>query len=390
MSWEDKDIDKLFQEATENQKFEFKDEFWEEMEQMLPQKKSNKKLIYFWWSSLGIVAVSFTAIFLFIPSRNHQINHQNILTHHTKENIKQLSSTLKIEKTIKRTVKNTFESVNTANFNNNKNQINKKRILDNKTTFSSVLDRNQVVINNQENVLEHQLEDFASTSVDCVLPLRYFSNSYQELTFTKQKENLRKNKTNIYFEVGYLKGQSPIISTEKGSNFTDAFAFGVGLVKSKSKWNYSFGVNLLTQSYSNLYINDRAKVYGFGVQNFEKNVDYKHLYQIDFPLYLDYKINKNIFNLGFSSSVLLSSKVNYELLMDKKIQEKESVYGYNEGLRKLNFKVSIRYAYHLNYNFQIGLGLQYQLLSSLNENVFTGIENHHPVNAQIFIKRTLR
>jgi hypothetical protein len=60
MTWKDEDIDKLFQEASKEKTFEFKEEYWDEMESMLPKKK--RKFPFIWIFSSILMSVSIAAV----------------------------------------------------------------------------------------------------------------------------------------------------------------------------------------------------------------------------------------------------------------------------------------------------------------------------------------
>lgn len=73
MKFTDNDIDKLFQDMDDKAPVEFKESYWKEMEQMLPQKK--KRIFPFWLKSLMLIPISgFSALIYFGLQNNNSKN----------------------------------------------------------------------------------------------------------------------------------------------------------------------------------------------------------------------------------------------------------------------------------------------------------------------------
>lgn len=60
MSWTDEEIDKLFGDASAQQTFEYRPEYWKDIEKQLPVNKKRKPV--FWWMTGGVFLLGIIGI----------------------------------------------------------------------------------------------------------------------------------------------------------------------------------------------------------------------------------------------------------------------------------------------------------------------------------------
>lgn len=403
MKWEDQDIDKLFQNASENPAPVFKEEYWTQFEKSLPVKKSKRKVGFYWW----VIATSAVAVMI--------VGLWNL-----RGDREQLSSTKETEKLQFSESKSVIKNNNTS-FSSTKKQVlendlkgkmlqnprlsaalNEKLDAQNVGTkaTSVVSDFNSILVERESDPLpvtenstvqqailqETSNDDFS----DIQLELKSLNNNYQELALSGILPAIKLKRTQFYFDLGVDLGQSAIKNFTNASNFYTGFSLGIGVMKSnKQKWNWSAGVNVAAHNYANLEINKRTKVYGFGVQNFERKINYKQLFQLEIPLFVGKCIQKHNFQVGLVPSFLIATRLNYAITQDQFTEHHNSVYGFRDGLKIFSLKPSLRYSYQILPKWQLGMSLQIQALSTINTNIFIGELSKHPLNGQIFIRRTI-
>lgn len=387
MSWEDEHIDNLFREAASEQKVEFKNEFWEEFEKMLPEKKKKKIGLIYWWFGAGFVAV--VAIFSFINlsnSNSEQSSERQISLVKNERiipNSKTKKQSINNSHSVKTIVKPEDRIVSHSNFETKYDQLKSFELFNEESRTSEVT--HEIHTSKVEELLIQQIENeevslnFKSYS--------FFTNA------TILSSNLIKSKSkkwHPYLDLYYSLNQSPIKNSELGSNFSNGFGFGSGMSYSSKVFNFTIGLNLAIQNYSNLMINDRAKVYGFGVTNYEQNINYNNFYLLEMPIYTGLKSKKHQIQIGIVSSYLLNTRLHYQLKEEELITQSGNYYNFRKGLNSIYFKPSIKYAFNISPTFQIGTVIQFQMNTILKDiQLFSGTENKHPINGQLFIRKTL-
>ncbi len=418
MNREDKELDQLFRDASQQKTFEFKDEFWEEFERILPEKKGKKKIGVFWWLNSGLLVVAIISGGFFLSSKkaspqlaknelnsvlsissNSNIHHQNVAVPEMKNKkvnsiTQKKSDKLDYISNTKPNYHNKISSINSITNNSEIKVLNNSKNQDNELVSSQKSDVNLngiETLNTQKKAIEKSIVEVLNNNQEEIglLDRKQFDlNLYP--TYIKNGIYASKTKKwKAYIDGFYSVNQSPIINSTNGSNLSNGFGLGVGFIRSKSMWQLTGGLNVVAQQYSNLTINDRVKVYGFGVKNYQEDIYYRSLYTVEIPIYLGYSINNHSIQLGIVPGYLMATKLDYVLMLNNQIQEESSTYNYKKGLTNFMLKPSLKYSFKLAPTWQIGAMIQVQAISPIAKNIFTGIQNNHPLNGQLFIRKIL-
>lgn len=417
MNREDKELDQLFKDASQQKTFEFKDEFWEEFEKMLPEKKGKKKIGVFWWLNSGLLVIAMIGGVIFFSSKDtsihlakndlkNELTISNGINYRNKNEIistinKQNTKSVNVKNHDNKTDKRIDYSRNQNAYKTNKVVIeNKNSQEENSSTNAKDLNKNQIRIANLNeressinsvDLIEKSIIDKFNKSKEGIglLDKRQLDLSLYPTYIKNGIYSSKTKKWKSYIDGFYSINQSPIINSTNGSNFSNGFGLGFGVIRSKSNWQLTGGLNLVAQQYSNLTINDRVKVYGFGVKNYQSEISYRSLYTIELPIYAGYSIKNHTIQFGIVPSYLMLTKLDYVVLLNDQIQTESSAYNYKKGLTSIMLKPSLKYSFKIAPTWQIGAVIQIHAISPISKNIFTGIQNNHPLNGQLFIRKTI-
>lgn len=412
MTWKDEDIDKLFQDASKEKTFEFKEEYWDEMESMLPKKKK-RKFPFIWIFSSIVITSSIAAILFFntdeqvqtsqtdFPSTN-QKNSTSSSLKNTENKLETNTTTSQTESTIK--TSSTIEAEKNSLKRVTKNQKNSKiNHSVNTSTFTDIHPTTPSIINGiiTPSIIKSGIDAQTSEPINPIVQVKNAEkigaitllsipeNNYEHtLQVSALKSISPLYKWSMFFDISTSMGQGAMV-TSSGSNFYSGFGFGTGINYTSGMWNLNFGINANLTSSRNLVVSERQKIHGFGVDVFENNYTYKQIYQIDFPLLVGVKKRNQTFQFGLVPSVYMGAKVLKESTNNDQTIIANSEYGYFAGTANFGLKPTIGYMYRLTPSVQIGGNIQMQLINQTVQNYFDGNQRHLPLNGQIFIRKSL-
>lgn len=412
MTWKDEDIDKLFQEASKAKTFEFKEEYWDEMESMLPKKKK-RKFPFLWIFSSIVISGSIAAILFLNTNEQVQTSQSDFSSANQESNMS--SSFNNTGNTVDAsTTKSKTENNETITSSNDVEKTSVERVGKNdknsnvnqhvRSTSSTGIHSTIPGINNgifapsllksgiNTQILEPsnpivQLKNAEKVGTLTLLPIpdNHFEHTLQASTLKRVSPLY---KWSIYFDLSTSMGQGAMI-TSSGSNFYSGFGFGSGINYIHGMWNLNFGIHANISSSRNLVVSEREKIYGFGYDVFENNYTYKQLYQMEFPLLVGLKKKNQTFQFGLVPSLYVGAKVLKESKNTKQITVSDSELGYFMGIANIGLKPTIGYLYKLTPSIQIGGTIQMQLIDQTVQNYFDGNQRRYPLNGQLFIRKSL-
>lgn len=400
MSWED-EIDNLFKKEAENSKVEFKDEFWNEFEKMLPEKK-NKKPFWIWISSgLGVV-IGMLLLFTFNSNKRNMdisLNNTNQINEVQISKSIQKQETNKVNKIKENDIKTNNQKIRFINSKEKQNTINEEKKIKNTIELneseinqeniipSFINITNESLTNNQINVINEVIDQKENIDNIDLIKKNLSSDLNHSISPTIIALNPIRRNWNFNIELGVLAGQSVIRNNENGSNFIYGTSLNVNVNRNFGNYFFSTGLGVLNHNYSNLTINDRAKVYGFGVTNHELTMNYNKLYYTQIPIFLGYNFDKHCIQIGITTNYLTSTKMRYEYKINGDLNEKDVSWGNKKGLNSVVFQPSIKYAFKLNKNWNLGTTLSISS-SVINEPKYFNIPIiEHPIIGQVFLRK---
>ena len=427
MSWTDEEIDKIFGEAADKQVFEYRSEYWNDIEKQLPIQKQSKRA--YWWWTANIFFLGFLGFLAFdasketnVANKNDTVTATNPFSSASVENSIITNKTNAIQKTKFELDENQVIG-KTANIKNGGNtdfieHENFERVLPVKGKIDKVyLDQKRKV--EIENISENQIVDLESeasilvgqenskNSIETIElkaeiqeeviendPLElntkavFISENVSNLEpvmFPYKKDKLRK----MYVEVYGGVGQS-YIKNETNENVVNATIGGVvGISFPVKRFNISAGLGLQGTKFDQLNILERTKIYGLGSEILENSYEFSSIYSLTIPLSATYTIGRHSLNLGITSNINFMTELKHRQTLDGDFKS------YNVGFSDVSFfnrfglLPSLGYSFHINEQMQIGIRMNIQLLQQIQSKRFIGSPLNFPIDGQIYLKRTL-
>jgi hypothetical protein len=201
------------------------------------------------------------------------------------------------------------------------------------------------------------------------------------------------------FVLAYVQGigglsQSLVIPSDEISN---SFGIGIGTEVHKGNFTWNFGVNALVENHNDLVLNRTAKVYGFGSDVYQFNIDYKQMYTLEAMIGVGYNLGRHRIDLGVRPSFVMSSRVHIEELgtsttefaSDNDYNESRDLFGFMDGLHRFGIKPTIGYMFKVSPSISLGATIGIELRPSINEDFIKGVNNTRPIDGQIYLRKTL-
>lgn len=410
MSWTDEEIDKLYQETTSGLKFEYKNEYWKEMEAMLPPAgKGRGDALWF------ITALMFLGLIGSVAVKNHFYNESPVqeqeltattqASSHTNHIDSQKQTSEKINPVQQISTKSVVPSGSRPD-PKSKNQIgptgNRYKVKSTPITDPSMdFVRANVEIQNEPNVEQIPLANKQSVPNEVGIVEKLPVSGITSLTFSDNQSIL--GNVYPYFKVKGTPSRGIFIQGIGGlsqslitpsNTLSNSFGIGFGYSFNKGTFILNAGANALVSNHNDLNLTRSAKVYGFGSDVYTYNLNYKQLYAVEGLIEAGWRMNRHDFKIGVRPSFVFSSRVrvNESELSDQAIvavNENTDYYGYLDGLTRFGLKPTIGYAFHFTPSVEIGLNIGAQLRKMVKEDYVKGANNWLPIDGQIYLRKTI-
>ena len=436
MSWSDKEIDEVFHEASNSMKTPiYQESFFDEIESLLPQQKSKKGL--FWMigglSSVLILVGVFVGFELTKSERNLISTNKksvdssenslfNNKINSTEE--KQIAENSDIQKEKSNSILKYKSKIDTeSNLNTlgkNKENYNvgnsavksrfeyladkiietiteEEKLVWNDIETEIVIERNQNNISKNEEVLIVSSELSSEKSIEertYIGNLPYFSLIYPVFSSNEILEvsalvlPIKKKKHFLYLDFDFGFSES-FVTTTPASRPMKTFALGAGYQYRNNGFAYEIGLNFMNYNPSELNLTRQSKVYGFEVNKYSQNIDYKLISALELPIMISKRTKNHQFGIGISPTFVLGSVINFTKIENDVETVNERVYGNKLGLTNFGLKPQISYSLLLKNNFQIGAKISVNALNFLDESKFDGTTNKLPFQAQLSIRKNI-
>lgn len=402
----DAEIDAIYQEEAEGLSFTFKQQYWQEFEALLPRKR---RLDFLWF---------FTSLFFMALIGYTTINNKDLDLEPTERN----SIASNIKTTADDTDSESKNALNTASTDSEGDKVNEGApiVWDPSTlqidfqNFEPNLDAynssyystysydpatsmlsNPLLgtpgeLDGKLDKYEEEGNELASGDVDD-LPVRELEEASRNL---KPYEGEVSTIKSIYVQgIGGL-SQSLITPSEAISY---SYGIGAGVTWKHKGLSIGVGVNGLISNHNDLQLNRSAKVYGFGSEIHQYNINYKQLYLLEGNLEVGYALKRHEFKIGARPSFAMSSRVSirqneasYEGFDVTEVSEHNNVYGYMDGLKRFGIKPTFGYSYSITPSLELGLNLGMQLMPQVNADYLDGENNKLPIDGQLYLRKSFR
>jgi hypothetical protein len=412
MSWTDNEIDELFSEAANEQQFEFKSEYFKDIEKQLPVNRSFKPSI--WWLTGGLFIVMFSGLGISEFTENgfsgstvdiklnnsaeKGIVHSSILEAPINVLAKNPETTFSVNPTFQTAPEEKTVSVTTS-----EDQIepsSQESIL----TDIDVLENVRTVTGNTEQSASNEKDAIVLkfATIELAVIVHKEKTAINELLITELTSTqkavpeliaantfaAKSNRLKFYAELagGMEQGWA---NNESGNSINGSVSGRFGVVLPVSRFTLSAGLGIEAKKLNDLQIKERTKIYNFGYSTYDHIYKFSSIYSLHAPISLSYLIKRHSFALGIDPSVNLFTRLNRsEMLDDVQVVDRSGVSDVSM-FNKIGLSANVGYCYSVNENLQIGLRMNMQLIQPISSDRFYGSSVRKPIEGQVFIRRTL-
>lgn len=415
MSWKDKEIDKLFQDNSASNSFEYKNEYWEEFEASLPV--NNPKGGDFLWMTtavlfLGIVTTmsvmnqngantSFDGTILFAATNPATVDSVSY-----EEQAMQSSLRGDVDGRTNNEINDTRSIHGAANPSSNGLQPNlsaaiipvapgERMSVEPLASNPNLKEVDPVSANaNSNGIIPNSSNRTMGKSVDNAIN----KLALRALIFEDDRSILlglpvltmapiqKRAATLFYLELNGGLSESIVSPSDQYSNSLGA---GFGVEIQKANFNFTGGINAIISNHNDIQLNRNTVIYGYGSEAVSTYLNYRQIYSLEANLSVGYSIGKHVVTIGIRPSYVVGSKV-----QDRRVIENELIYdiqgyGYMDGLKRVGLKPQIGYAYKFTHGFTLGANIGIQTRRALNEDFINGENNAFPIDGQVYLRKTI-
>lgn len=422
MSWSDKEIDKLFKENADANSFEYKNEYWNEMEALLPSKTGRDMLWMF--TSFAFIGFLLTSgvvgneRMLAMNENNSkekivqiaengeldsQENNDSVYSEIEENKISEKQNS-DLDKSLSNSSEQSSYEISQTLNNNRVNDENTSQLdsnsPNNRATSSSIQDFEQPPYEEVNTAFENDLvttknsesENLILEQVD-VLSFKEYSiidgsimDKDIQFTGLPSVAPIKPVQSKLYLAALGGVSQSLITPSEILST---SFGLGAGVNFRKGNLTLNLGLNGIVAIHDDIVLNRESKVYGFGSNYYRYELKYKNIFTLEGDLSLGYNYKNNLFSIGIRPSYALGTKVTLRTQENESDMNLEQYFGYFEGLNRFGLKPMLGYAYNFKSGISLGLNVGVQMNSLINEQYVDGMSNRFPLDGQLVLKKTL-
>jgi hypothetical protein len=415
MSWTDQELSEMAKKAEAGRAFTYDDSFWGEMEALLPAKKKSI-WPYFW--AIAVLIVGALTLYLAGPTKGVSTSHvaKTIpfeMNRFGNTNNLGLSLSSSQEKKVvgvdldiqsqnvspaisaysaeKSAIKNPKILASTETNFGRKQKSGNTRNLEITEQIVPVINASSSYKNDLTQFNREALPQDVNKSAESEIVERLSFAPLSLLGFNPDLKMLalpyysRRRYFSAFGELGFGIGEA-YRSDQIGHTESISLSAGVRITKNKLFVQAGFGFEA---EKAGLELNEREKIYDYGVKTFENRLSYKQVYRLNMPINFGYQIAKHAIQIGATPSYLLSTKMKYAYLENENVKRNETIFGTKTGWNSFGLKLNLGYGFNLFPSATLGLNVQIQAMKQL-EISWTTSENKMPISGQVFIRKTLR
>lgn len=407
MNWTDEEIDKLFQESASQMNVPpYQDAFWTEMEALLP--KENKRKGWGWIFGGTLTCFALIAAMIFPVNQfslqtaqqtSGKRTHSDLQENQTLASLSPVNSLVTLtqnEAAEKNNDQNLYPEAksSTAPLLPKANTPSTQRSVESQKAGTLADIPAIEPLDGSENLaLTAQTSGTNAAATDELqtenrLPLLTMGTGEQQLiasNFGSFKPKTRNHP--FYTQMGVGMSQSFISGADK--NWMPALNFGAGYQYRPQGFGFSAGINIQGSFSNNLEFTRRSKIYNFSSTNYVQNFKYKQLYSLELPFSIDYRKNKHVVSLGIAPTYLVTTVMKFSQSENGALSETQNYIGQRAGLNSFGLKPSISYQLEISRSWYLGIQLNTQLFTQIDDKQFVGEQTKLPLSGQITVRKTI-
>lgn len=422
MKWSDEDIDQLFRDAGDQINIPFQEEYWNEVEQMLPKKNKKYRGFFYIMSSLICAGLLFGCILL-ITGRSKSMAGEKAISDMSDIYNTTATETIQATNTITEStslqeaypVTSTIQTLYTEQNQEIHPSASKKQIETPETEISSPVSYFESFRRLQEQTAKNRIINRTesgtsfpdrTTSTDDILfpflstlPVRSVSSTNEQLpgtpdTYTNEnisgKNFIPARKKVLNWSVYAGLGVSQNYLADQSKNIMPVFNIGVTSRFMPDRIGVSFGITISNAFARDLQTQKTSRVYGYSVTEYRQDFTYRQLTFIEVPVLIEFRHKNHFFSAGVSGTYLAASWMKFQEYRNNIETSNDNYFGLNYGLRRFGIKPVIAYEYLLKGNWAVGAQFSTQVIQQLDTRKFNEVNTTRlPLSVAVTLRKNL-
>ena len=388
MSWKDEEIDALFKSAKAPEAPAFQDDFWKEMEALLPEKK--KRLAAFWWisgaASLVLVLMGILA-YTFSGARSEQLTaqHQRIKSA-DKPQAEQLqkASAKVVDPTGDQEMEQTASGaqiIAPANGRSTKSGTGGSTSSEQVSGDLPPKGPDLTVVTTEASapvVLTEAVDRLSKWPLTADAEIASFNSwTGTELILLPKPER-------FYVQLSAGLGQSAQRNVAGHSELMQSYAFGGGLIQNVRKMYVTFGLQGRVDVAQNIFYQSLP-----AMDLSYTDTRYSCLYSFETPLAIGYRLHKNRFGITMTPGFQSGFTGRYtEYDSDNSVVRSGKAQGRTAQSKTLTMEFGLSYMRELRSRWYIGCSVNADVIRPFGEGSYLGEQRVLPVNGTVLLRRT--
>lgn len=401
MNWTDEEIDDLFRDAAQKIVVPpYQDAFFEEFEKMLPKKKKRRLGLWFILCTTGIFGMGAGIYYNYgkLATENKAVATLTALSgeKHNKSVINTADNTTSFSN--QQGDENTEEMQNPATMKDNTDD-GRQTYRGKRKTNTRLQNTPYQGVGGGEMETSKQMEPENAPAPRPVYPaIRLQGKQLTSPAFPIESGAISplnllykrdKGPNSLYLELGAAAMESYLIPNQGSTEAMKAISFEAGYQRKLR--NLVFGAGL---RYTHIYVGQleltrASKVYGFKLDYYSQNMDYKTISSFELPLQVSYV--KGIHRIGFAATPTFNAgaKIEFTKIKNGEMTDQSTLLFNKTGMRSFGFKPEISYQVLLPFNLELGINVGIQTVNPLQKDKFAGQLNSNPFTGQLHIRKNI-
>lgn len=387
MSWNDQDIDNLFKNAKGPEVPPFEEEFWAEMEAMLPAQQKNRKPVIWWTSGIAVALLLTAGVFIMQQADAEQSaagkNAATAAAQHTAPNPAAPSTAFV------NTAKDPSETVaaphELAAFPPNENrtpQLQSRRGVPSADGSNPELTPTEYQAPASPNTEAQQPSAPAPEERFKVDRLKPLALTCEPVYITRKFKDPVYRSERFYMQTSAGFGQSPQHNVSSASGLMHYYTLGAGLFKRMDHVVFTYGVNGRVDFSRNI-ISRKASSPSHRI-----DTRYSELYSFEMPASFGYEFGRNAFVASVTPGFQFSFSGKRTEFEDNVAVRSERIAGKTENTKTLTMELGLSYWRTLQPNLYLGAGINADAIRPFSPGNFVGDQRKLPFNGQIILRKT--
>ncbi len=395
MSWTDKELDKLFSDSAKGMTFEYKKEYFKDIEKHLPISMKRDIL----WTGMTLLMGSIVVYLMIQPTESVWTDSavsEKVLA----VNEKMAESDLITDQNAFRTEEKSVDGIQQELKSNVLIKISDPEVeviipetpsleVSTGESIAQSIGQNEMSNKKVEEIFTESSNDQSSLALLGLKPIDETSLSNELLAGSPQVDRIDVTPELDFFVQGLAGiGQGKMLPGEKSSMIA---GLGIGAEFNRKRLSASIALNGVISYHQGMELTRMSKVYGFGSTEYKSTVEYSKLFVAESELTLGYRMGRLTAFGGVNINYLATTEATVSNFENEQLNTLavRKLYGYKTGLKNWGLKPMVGMSYDFKNRLQFGATVGAHVIETVESEFLEGISRPLPLEGRVYLRLKL-